>query len=71
MNITNLFFNFLYDYETFLPNISTNIIAQNPRITNTSWTNPGTFTLDFSLSRISKTATYNRVPAAIAYQIHT
>ena len=43
-------------------------MAQNPRITQNNWTKPGTFTLDFSLSRISNTATYKRVPAASAYK---
>ena len=43
-------------------------MAQKPRKTQNSWTNPGTFTLDFSLSSISNTATYKRVPAASAYK---
>ena len=47
-----------------IPKISTSIREENPRMTHRSCTNPGTFCLYFSLSIISKTQTYNKVPAA-------
>ena len=47
-----------------IPKISTSMREENPRMTHRSCTNPGTFCLYFSLSMISKTQTYNKVPAA-------
>ena len=49
----------------------TNSKVANPKITKSSCTSPGTFSLLFSRSRISNTHTYNKVPAARACKVIT
>ena len=59
MYIGNQVYNYLRSMDTVNR-------VQKPRTTNNSCNNPGTFSLLFSLSRISNTQTYSKVPAAIA-----
>ena len=53
-------------YRDILPKTCTTNKVENPNTTHNSCTNPGTDSLLFSLSRISKTHTYSKVPAARA-----